>query len=147
MTDSTRNGWQEPDVAVRLHGHGTSEVVRMIEREHAVERATEWCDAWNAHDPDAVVAHFVDDVVVHSPVAAQLRPESHGVLRGKDAVLSYYRDGLAASPELHFTLVEVCTGVDELTIVYRNQRDVVVTETLVLDDDGLASEVRVAYGA
>jgi hypothetical protein len=119
----------------------------MVERAHAVARATEWCNAWNAHDPDAVVAHYADDVVVHSPLAAQLRPESHGVLRGKDVVLSYYRDGLAASPGLQFTLIEVCTGVDEITIVYRNHRDVIVTETLVLDDDGLASEVRVAYGA
>ena len=118
----------------------------MVERQLAVALAGEWCDEWNAHDPDAVVAHYADDVIVHSPLAAQLRPESHGVLRGKNAVLSYYRDGLAASPGLRFTLIEVCTGVDEVTIVYRNHRDIVVTETLVLDDDGLASEVHVAYG-
>jgi hypothetical protein len=119
----------------------------MIERQLAVALAGEWCDAWNAHDPDAVVAHYADDVIVHSPLAAQLRPESHGVLRGKDAVLSYYRDGLAGLPGLHFTLIEVCSGLDEITIVYRNHRDVVVAETLILDDDGLANEVRVAYGA
>ena len=119
----------------------------MVERERATALAAEWIGAWNTHDPDAVVAHFDDDVVVHSPVAAQIRPDSHGVLRGKDAVLSYYRDGLAASPGLHFELIEVCTGVDEVTIVYRNQHDTVVTESLILDDDGLALEVRVSYGA
>jgi hypothetical protein len=58
-----------------------------------------------------------------------------------------YRDGLAASPGLHFTLVEVCTGVDGITIVYRNHNDVVVTEALTLRSDGDASEVRVSYGA
>jgi hypothetical protein len=147
MTALPTEFWRERAVAVRLREHGAAEVIRMLERKLAIALADEWCEAWNAHDPDRVVAHFADDVVVHSPVAAQLRPESHGVLRGKDAVLSYYRDGLAASPDLHFTLVEVCTGVDEVTIVYRNQRDVMVTETLALDDDGLASEVRVAYAA
>ena len=67
--------------------------------------------------------------------------------RGKDDVLSYYRDGLAASPGLSFSLIEVCTGVDDVTIVYRNHRDVLVTEALTFGDDGLVSEVRVSYGA
>jgi hypothetical protein len=118
----------------------------VIERDDAVAAAREWLDAWNAHDPERVVAHFADDVVVYSPLAEQLRPESNGVLHGKEAVLSYYRDGLAASPGLRFTLVDVCTGVDGITIVYRNHRYVVVTEALILRDDGAASEVRVSYG-
>jgi ketosteroid isomerase-like protein len=119
----------------------------MIDRAQALAVAQEWLDAWNAHDPERVVAHFTDDVVVHSPLARQLRPESRGKLRGKDQVLSYYRDGLEAASGLRFSLVEVCTGVDDITIVYRNHRGVLVTEALTLRDDGLAREVRVSYGA
>jgi hypothetical protein len=119
----------------------------MVGHAEAVAVATEWLDAWNGHDPDRVVAHFRDDVVVRSPVAAQLRPGSGGVLHGKDKVLSYYREGLAASPDLRFSLVEVCAGVDDVTIVYRNHRDILVAEALTLGSDGLASEVRVSYGA
>lgn len=119
----------------------------MIDRAQAVAAATEWLDAWNGHDPERVVAHFRDDVVVRSPLAAQVRPGSNGVLHGKDAVLSYYREGLAASPGLQFSLVEVCAGVDDVTIVYRNHRESLVAEALTLGDDGLASEVRVSYGA
>ena len=85
----------------------------MIDRAQGLAVAQEWLDAWNAHDPDRVVAHFTDDVIVRSPVAGQLRPESHGELRGKNQVLSYYRDGLAASPGLRFSLIEVCIGVDD----------------------------------
>ena len=119
----------------------------MIDRTTAVAAAAAWLDAWNAHDPERVVADFTENVVVYSPLAAQLRPGSNGVLHGKDAVLGYYRDGLAASPGLRFTLVEVCAGVDDITIVYRNHRDILVTESLRRGDDGLASEVRVSYGA
>jgi ketosteroid isomerase-like protein len=119
----------------------------MIERAQAVAAAQEWLDAWNAHDPERVVAHFADDVVIFSPLAGQLRPSSNGVLQGKDEVLSYYRDGLAASSGLRFSLIEVCTGVNDVAIVYRNHRDSIVTETLTLRDDGLVCEVRVAYGA
>ena len=57
------------------------------------------------------------------------------------------RAHLAASPGLSFSLIEVCTGVDDVTIVYRNHRDVLVTEALTFGDDGLVSEVRVSYGA
>jgi hypothetical protein len=119
----------------------------MIDRAQALAVAQEWIDAWNAHDPERVVAHFTDDVVVSSPLAGQLRPGSHGELRGKEEVLSYYRDGLAANSGLRFSLVEVCTGVDDITIVYRNHRDMLVTEALRLGQDGLACEVRVSYGA
>jgi hypothetical protein len=61
-------------------------------------------------------------------------------------VLSYYHDGLAAGPDLHFTLIEVCTGVEDVVIVYRNQRDVLVSEILRIGEDGRAVAVRVAYG-
>ena len=117
----------------------------MMVRTAARALAQEWLDAWNAHDPDRVVMHFADDVVVRSPVAERLRPGSNGVLRGKEAVLSYYRDGLAAVPDLRFTLVDVCVGVDDVTIVYRNQRDVLVTETLTFGDESTALAVQVAY--
>ena len=67
------------------------------------------------------------------------------MLRGKAAVLDYYRDGLAASPGLHFTLVEVGVGVDAVAIVYRNHREMLVVEWLNLDDDGMVCAVSVAY--
>ena len=62
----------------------------------AVKHAHEWVEAWNAHDPERVVADFADDVVVTSPMIETIRPGSGGVLRDKASVLSYYRDGLAA---------------------------------------------------
>jgi hypothetical protein len=119
----------------------------MIEHAAAEQLAHEWLDAWNSHDPERVVADFADGVVVSSPLIARLRPGSGGVLRDRQAVLAYYRDGLAASPGLRFELVAVCAGVDTVAIVYRNQRDLVVVETLRLDDHGRTVEVSVAYGA
>jgi ketosteroid isomerase-like protein len=117
----------------------------MIDQERAQRIAQEWLDAWNAHDPERVVAHFADNVIVVSPMVEQLRPKSDGVLTGKREVLDYYRDGLAASGDLRFELVEVCVGVSEVVIVYRNQRGVLVTESLEFDGDEVII-VRVAYG-
>ncbi len=118
----------------------------MIERTRATAIGSEWLAAWNAHRPDRVVAHFADDVVVASPLAERVRPGSGGVLRGKAEVLEYYEAGLARNDDLQFTLIETLIGVDQLTIVYRNERGVLVAETLVLRDDGVVTAVSVAYG-
>jgi len=48
--------------------------------------AEEWAAAWNRRDVDAVLAHFHDDIVFTSPVAAQLVPDSGRVVRGKAAL-------------------------------------------------------------
>ena len=107
--------------------------------------ARDWIDAWNAHDARRVVDHFTDDVVVSSPLAADRRPGSGGTLHGKQAVLAYYEEGLALAPDLRFTLVAACLGIDELMIVYRNQRDLLVTESLRFDAQGRVGEVRVCH--
>jgi ketosteroid isomerase-like protein len=143
MSAILARGREPPSAVARISTRGDL----VIERRDALELAQEWLDAWNAHDPERVVAHFADDVRVRSPLADRLRPGSNGVLRGKDSVLSYYRDGLAAVPDLRFTLVEVCVGVDEVTIVYRNQRDALVTEAFTLGEAKTATDVRVSYGA
>ncbi len=57
--------------------------------------AEQWVQAWNAHDVEAVLAHFADDVVFTSPVAARVLPETGGVVRGKDALRDYWTTALA----------------------------------------------------
>jgi hypothetical protein len=118
----------------------------VIDRGSADKIAIEWLEAWNQHRPDLVVVHFAEDVVVSSPVADRLRPGSGGVLHGKPEVLAYYVDGLAALPDLKFTLVETLIGVDQITIVYRNQSDVLVAETLTMGNGNAVTAVSVAYG-
>jgi ketosteroid isomerase-like protein len=53
--------------------------------------ADQWVHAWNAHDVEAVLDHFHDDVVFTSPVAARVVPESGGVVRGKAATSGTFR--------------------------------------------------------
>ena len=97
--------------------------------------ARDWCDAWNAHDVDAVLAHFHDDVVFTSPVAARVVPESGGVVRGKDALWRYWTAALAAYPELHFEVVATYVGTQALVINYRNHRGQLVNEVLIFDGE------------
>jgi hypothetical protein len=103
---------------------------------------TGWLEAWNAHDVDAVLAHFHDDVLFSSPVAAALLPESSGVVAGKPALRAYWTAALDKVPDLHFTLERVFQGVNIVVIQYRNQKNVVVNEVLVFEGD----KVREGFG-
>jgi len=104
--------------------------------------AAHWRAAWNAHDLDAVLAHFHDDVVFTSPIAASLLPETGGVIRGKAALRAYWEEGLRRIPDLHFTVEAVFVGVNTLVIHYINQKGVGVSEVLVFD----AGLVREGHG-
>jgi ketosteroid isomerase-like protein len=54
-----------------------------------------WVDAWNAHDIEAVLEHFRDDVAFTSPVAVRVLPETGGVVAGKDALRHYWTTALS----------------------------------------------------
>jgi ketosteroid isomerase-like protein len=107
--------------------------------------AAGWVADWNAHDLDRVLRHYAQDVVFRSPVAARVRPESGGVLHGKEALADYWAAALPLNPDLHFTLEETFASVGGLTILYRNQRGQQVAETLVFDAEGLVVFGLAAY--
>jgi hypothetical protein len=92
-----------------------------------------WLRAWNAHDVDAVLAHFADDAVFSSPVAAQLLDDSDGVLHGKDAIRAYWLRGIDLIPDLRFEVVGVYVGLEVLVVNYRNQKGGLVDEVLIFD--------------
>lgn len=104
--------------------------------------AEEWVRAWNAHDVEAVLAHFHDEVEFTSPVAACVLPESAGVVRGKDALRHYWTTALAMVSDLHFEVIGVYQGESTLVINYRNHRGELVNEVLTFD----GALVRIGHG-
>ena len=90
--------------------------------------ADEWVRAWNSHDVEAVLAHFHDDVVFTSPIAARVLPDSMGVVRGKEALRHYWTTALALLPDLHFDVVGVYRGESTIVINYRNHRGELVNQ-------------------
>jgi ketosteroid isomerase-like protein len=95
--------------------------------------AERWVRNWNAHDLEGLLAHFTDDVVFTSPVAAQVVPGSGGVVRGKEALRQYWAEGLRRIPDLHFTVEAVYAGVRTVVINYRNHVGNPVCEVLTFD--------------
>lgn len=107
--------------------------------------AKEWVDAWNAHDLERVLAHYADEVELVSPRAAQVVPESGGVIRGKVALRAYWTKAMAGAPDLRFELDDVFTSVSGATILYRNHRGQRVAETLLWNAGGRVVRTVIAH--
>lgn len=114
---------------------------------HARDFARDWIAAWNAHDLDAVLAHYADDVVFHSPRIRGVTGRDVDSVRGKTELRAYWSLALGRLPDLRFTLEGVLVGSDALTILYANHRAQRVAETFVFGPDGQVTVSVATYAA
>lgn len=110
----------------------------------AARFAESWLRAWNAHDLEAVLAHFHENIEFSSPLIGQFADAPTGRLVGKAALRAYWQTALARLPELHFEPVALYVGVNCLLIIYRGHRGV-AAEVLDLDAQGLVVRGRALY--
>ena len=101
--------------------------------------AQAWEAGWNSHDLDRILKHYAHDVEFRSPLAAQIIDGSGGVIRGIDALRSYWAEGLRRNPDLRFEISDVYAGVDTVVITYRHQTGRQCAEVLTFHDDLVVS--------
>lgn len=71
----------------------------MMTKEEAREFAARWLPAWTGNDPERLAAFYSDDAVYLDPTIP------HGV-KGREALLAYFRRLLAANPDWVWTQIE-----------------------------------------
>jgi len=118
-------------------------------RTDAEKFATDWAEAWNRRDVEAVLAHFRDDVIFASPTA--LAVTGSPVVHGKDALRAYWAAALARTGSIRFSVLRVLWDVAsrELAIIYLAEiggRSGTVSENLIFDVDGLVATAEVFHG-
>jgi hypothetical protein len=112
-----------------------------VDHAEAQAFARQWVKDWNAHDVDALLKHFTDDVVFTSPVAVRIFG-GDGVIRGKEALRKCWSEGVRLIPDLHFEVLALYVGISTVVINYRNQSGGVVSEVLTFE----GSLVREGHG-
>ena len=116
----------------------------MIDRAWADAFADQWIEAWNSFDLNAILAHYAEDVVFHSPRIAVVTGEPIAYVSGKAALARYWTKALQGK-DLRFHLERVYLGSDSLSISYRNHRAQHVVETFIFNDAGLVKESTATY--
>jgi hypothetical protein len=117
----------------------------MISHEQADRFATEWIGAWNAHDLDAIVSHYAEDVDFVSPFVAALTGEESARIEGLDGLREYFRQGLETFPDLHFELYTALPGASSIALHYRSVGGRLAIETMELDAAGLVVRAAAHY--
>ena len=113
--------------------------------ENAKHLAHDWIAAWNAHNLEAILDHYADEIEFTSPLVPKLAGVSSGTLVGKPALRDYFRKGLEAYPELRFALKQVLVGVRSVTLSYRSVNGRDAAEVLTLNEAGKIIRALVHY--
>lgn len=102
-----------------------------MKRHRADAFAQEWISAWNAHDLEAILAHYDEEIVLHSPMIQRVTGADQASLKGRIALEAYWKRALELAPDLRFDLEGVMLGRDAITILYNNQSGRRASETFV----------------
>jgi ketosteroid isomerase-like protein len=117
----------------------------MTTEQEAIRFANQWIAAWNAHDLDAIMAHYAADVVLVSPTAAKILNDPSGTVQGKAALRDYFKRGLEAYPNLRFELLDVMSGLSSVVICYTNQKGTKTAEFMEFGANGKVMRVVANY--
>lgn len=109
--------------------------------------AEEWIAAWNSHNLDDILSHYDANVVLTSPVAANLLNDPSGTVSGIAALRNYFQRGLEAYPELHFELLDVMFGISSVVLCYKNQKGTKTAEFMEFANSGKVIRVVANYSA
>lgn len=116
-------------------------------RDELTRFAQAWIAGWNARDLGAILAHYADDIVFHSPMISRVTGEDRSSVTGLAALGAYWKQALELAPDLRFELQTVFLGRDALTILYTNQTGRQATETFVFTEEGKVSLSIATYAA
>ena len=117
----------------------------MLTESQARAFAAHWVQAWNAHKLDEIMFHYEEDVVLVSPVAAQILNEPSGTVTGKKALREYFKKGLEVYPDLKFELVDVMWGLSSIVLYYTNQIGTKAGEFMEINSAGKVTKAIANY--
>jgi len=85
---------------------------------HDLEQfASDWIDAWNRHDVDAVIEPFASDAVFVSPRAQSVTGSA--TVSGRADLYAYWKKALLAVPDLRFRFESVvCDEASQTLLVH-----------------------------
>jgi len=116
-----------------------------MDADSAQQFAREWVKAWNDHDLEAILSHYAEDVVFHSPRIRMVTGRDVDFVTGKAELRSYWSAALERLRNLYFEIEQVLPGSNAMTILYTNERSQHVAETFVFNRAGKVERSIAAY--
>ena len=111
--------------------------------------AQRWFAAFNAHDLEALLSLYAEDAEHYSPKLKVRRPETHGLISGKEALRDWWRDAFQRLPSLRYEVLKLTADDARVFMEYirhvEGEEELRVGEVLEISD-GLITASRVYHG-
>lgn len=108
-----------------------------------------WLEAFNAHDLEKLLSLYDDQAQHFSPRLKQRRPETNGMVTGKDALRDWWREAFERLPDLHYAVTRLTANTERVFMEYIRQvgsePDMEIAELLEISSGRIIAS-RVYYG-
>lgn len=111
--------------------------------------AVKWFEAFNEHDLEKLLLLYHDEAEHYSPKLKQRLPETHGLIKGKNALRAWWQDAFERLPSLQYEVVKLTADHEQVFMEYirhvNHEEDLRVGEVLQIKK-GLIVFSRVYHG-
>jgi len=111
--------------------------------------AFQWFDAFNSHDLEKLLALYDDHAEHFSPKLKIHQPETNGLVKGKEALRTWWRDAFDRLPTLNYTPTSFTANDQRVFMEYirsvAGEDDLVVAEVLEVNQGKIVAS-RVYHG-
>ena len=112
------------------------------------EIAEKWFEAFNRHDVEGILVLYHDQAEHYSPKLKVHRPCTKGLIKGKDALRSWWKDSFDRLPSLQYEIIQLTPFDNRVFMEYlrhvEGEDDLRVGEMLIVGN-GLIVASRVYH--
>ncbi len=111
--------------------------------------AIKWFKSFNTQNTEQLLSLYHDDARHFSPKLKERKPETKGIIKGKDALREWWQDAFDRMPSLNYSITSLTADEERIFLEYTRkvdgEPDMLVAEVLELTDS-LISASRVYHG-
>lgn len=100
--------------------------------------AYKWFDAFNQHNLEQLLSLYDDNAQHFSPKLKIRKPETNGLVVGKDAMRVWWKEAFDRLPTLHYKVTSLTANTDRVFMEYvrsvEHEEDMLVAEVLEIRD-------------
>lgn len=111
--------------------------------------ARHWFEAFNSHNLEKLLSLYDNEAEHFSPKLKIRHPETNGLVTGKSALRTWWKDAFDRLPTLHYKVTSLTANNDRVFMEYirsvTNEEDMLVAEVLEIKDEKIIAS-RVYHG-
>lgn len=100
--------------------------------------AFKWFEAFNAHDLEQLLSLYDEQALHFSPKLKIRKPETEGLIKGKNALRVWWQDAFDRLPTLFYKVTSLTANSDRVFMEYirqvENEEEMLVAEVLDIRD-------------